>query len=153
MEQACQKDPSLAVAHGCFWKYHTIHVRANERHTKRHNRAPCAWQWELQLQDELHPRFVLEETNHENLRTEYLENHPDDALVVLDREINRRFKIRNKFNKHNPKEKQKTIDSITLLHPGLWRLRPQQMKGLELKYTKKYNVPFFIYAPDKPLKT
>ncbi len=35
----CKGDPSLAVAHGCFWKYH----------------AEKAYQWELRLQDEIRP--------------------------------------------------------------------------------------------------
>ncbi len=45
VDRKCQKDPSLGVAHGCFWRYHP------ER----------AWIWELRLQDEIGPDFRIEE--------------------------------------------------------------------------------------------
>ena len=45
VDRKCQQDPSLGVAHGCFWRYHP------ER----------AWTWELRLQDEIGPDFQIEE--------------------------------------------------------------------------------------------
>lgn len=45
VDQKCRKDPSLAVAHGCFWRYHPAR----------------AWAWELRLQAEINPEFRLEE--------------------------------------------------------------------------------------------
>ncbi len=45
VDEKCQEDPSLGVAHGCFWRYHP------ER----------AWAWELRLQDEIGPDFRIEE--------------------------------------------------------------------------------------------
>src|SRR5690606_29935972 len=41
-----KKDPSLGVAHGCFWRYHPAR----------------AWAWELRLQDEIKPDFRIEES-------------------------------------------------------------------------------------------
>ncbi len=45
VDDKCKTDPSLAVAHGCFWKYHPAK----------------AYQWELRLQDEIRPDFTLDE--------------------------------------------------------------------------------------------
>nr|HPH66537.1 BREX-6 system adenine-specific DNA-methyltransferase PglX [Kofleriaceae bacterium] len=47
VDAKCKTDPSLAVAHGCFWKYHPAK----------------AYQWELRLQDEIRPDFTLDETD------------------------------------------------------------------------------------------
>src|SRR5690606_21038139 len=41
----CKTDPSLGVAHGCFWKYHPAK----------------AYAWELRLQDEIGPDFTIDE--------------------------------------------------------------------------------------------
>src|SRR5262249_18750194 len=43
VDAKCKADPSLAVAHGCFWKYHPAK----------------AYQWELRLQDEIRPDFTI----------------------------------------------------------------------------------------------
>ena len=47
VDAKCKTDPSLAVAHGCFWKYHPAK----------------AYQWELRLQDEIRPDFTLDESD------------------------------------------------------------------------------------------
>ncbi len=47
VDEKCRKDPSLAVAHGCFWAYHPAR----------------AWAWELRLQDEIGPEFRIEESS------------------------------------------------------------------------------------------
>jgi hypothetical protein len=59
----CQSDPSLAVAHGCFWRYHP------ER----------AYKWELRLQDEIGPEFVIEEAGSDAARAAWLADHPEQA--------------------------------------------------------------------------
>ncbi|MDH5674429.1 MAG: BREX-6 system adenine-specific DNA-methyltransferase PglX [Myxococcales bacterium] len=53
----CQSDPSLAVAHACFWKLH----------------PQLAYKWELRLQDEIAPDFKLDES----ARTEAQAPTPD----------------------------------------------------------------------------
>ena len=45
VDEKCRDDPSLGVAHGCFWRYHPAR----------------AWAWELRLQDEIGPDFRIEE--------------------------------------------------------------------------------------------
>jgi hypothetical protein len=72
VDAKCEKDPSLAVAHGCFFKYHPAR----------------AWAWELRLQDEIGPAFRIEEEpyrgdgGHEAHRTAFLADHPVDALAA-----------------------------------------------------------------------
>ena len=76
VDKKCQDDPSLAVAHGVFWKYH----------------PSKAYQWELRLQspDELGPDFLLEEEGHEGYRAEFLAAHPDKAVELREAEQKRR---------------------------------------------------------------
>lgn len=57
VDAKCRKDPSLAVAHGCFWKYH----------------PEKAYQWELQLKDEIGLDFKLDEKDSDALRAAFLE--------------------------------------------------------------------------------
>jgi hypothetical protein len=63
VDEKCRKDPSLAVAHGCFWKYH----------------PEKAYQWELRLQDEIGPDFKLTENDSDTLRAAFLEKQPSRA--------------------------------------------------------------------------
>ncbi len=63
VDDKCRKDPSLAVAHRCFWKYH----------------PEKAYQWELRLKDEIGPDFKLEEKDSDVLRAAFLEAHPERA--------------------------------------------------------------------------
>ena len=76
VDAKCQQDPSLAVAHGVFWKYHPAK----------------AYQWELRLQspDELGPDFILEEEGHEGYRADFLAAHPDKAVELREAEQKRR---------------------------------------------------------------
>ena len=59
----CRTDPSLAVAHGCFWRYHPAK----------------AYAWELRLQDEIRPDFRIEEPDAALHRAAFLRDHPDEA--------------------------------------------------------------------------
>jgi hypothetical protein len=82
VDAKCKKDPSLAVAHGCFWKYHPAR----------------AWAWELRLQDEIGPGFRIEEApyrgdgGHEAHRTALIADHPVDALAAVEKEALRRIR-------------------------------------------------------------
>ena len=77
VDAKCQQDPSLGVAHGCFWKYHPAR----------------AWAWELRLQDEIGPDFRIEEppyrgdggdTEH---RAAYLRDHAEEAVEAIEKEV------------------------------------------------------------------
>jgi hypothetical protein len=84
VDAKCQQDPSLAVAHGCFWKYH----------------PEKAYQWELRLQspDELGPSFQLDELNSDTLRAQFENNHPDKVRDLRLAEEKRRQRKADKTN-------------------------------------------------------
>jgi hypothetical protein len=80
VDAKCQRDPSLAVAHGCFYKYHPAR----------------AWAWELRLQAELGPAFCIAERpyrgdgGHEAHRRRFLAEHAAEAQAIADKEALRR---------------------------------------------------------------
>lgn len=80
VDAKCKADPSLAVAHGCFWKYHPAK----------------AYQWELRLQDEIRPDFTIDETGSSAARTAFLSDHADLAGELVAKEDQRRERKRAK---------------------------------------------------------
>lgn len=74
VEEKCKQDPSMGVAHGCFWKYHPA----------------VAYKWELRLQDEIAPDFNIDEEDSDEHRARFLEEHPDEAKEILEKEMRRR---------------------------------------------------------------
>ena len=130
VKEKCTIDPSLAVAHGCFWK--------EEAHRSR------AWKWELRLQQEIGEDFVIEELDHEQSRATYFEEHSSDAIDLLRAEIIRRNRLL---------DGDKTEDNIQLNRAGLWTHAPDKMKVLEQEFST--NVlsqasTFRILASDRP---
>ena len=80
VDQKCQADPSLAVAHGCFWKYHLAK----------------AYEWELRLQDEIAPDFTIDEVNSDTLRQAFEEAYPDQVTALREKEEKRRDRKQKK---------------------------------------------------------
>lgn len=74
VDEKCQEDPSLAVAHGCFWKYHP------ER----------AYEWELRLHDEIGPDFTIDEPDADERRERFLREQPEKAREIEEDEMARR---------------------------------------------------------------
>ncbi|MCB9479332.1 MAG: hypothetical protein H6683_06590 [Deltaproteobacteria bacterium] len=74
VEEKCKQDPSLGVAHGCFWKYHPA----------------VAYRWELRLQDEIAPDFTIDEEGSDEYRARFLKEHPEEAQDIYDKEMTRR---------------------------------------------------------------
>jgi hypothetical protein len=74
VDAKCQTDPSLAVAHGCFWKYHPAK----------------AYEWELRLQDEIAPDFTIDEANSDALRQLFEDENPDLVAILKEKEEKRR---------------------------------------------------------------
>lgn len=70
----CASDPSLAVAHGCFWRLHPAR----------------AYAWELRLQHDLRPDFVLDEPDAAALRSAFLRERPKEAAEIVAKEAKRR---------------------------------------------------------------
>jgi hypothetical protein len=70
----CVDDPSLAVAHKCFWELH----------------PSKAYAWERRLQDEIRPDFTIDEPGSDEARAQFLAEHPDQAKEILASELKRR---------------------------------------------------------------
>jgi hypothetical protein len=88
VDAKCKKDPSLAVAHGCFWKYHP------ER----------AYAWELRLQEEIGPDFTIDEPDSAEARTQFLAEHSQTAQAILEKELHRRARKQQKSNAESQTE-------------------------------------------------
>ncbi len=74
VREKCHEDPSLAVAHKCFWELHP---------TK-------AYAWELRLQDEIRPDFTIDEPASDAARARFLAEHEREAAEIRANEIKRR---------------------------------------------------------------
>jgi hypothetical protein len=75
VDAKCQIDPSLGVAHGCFWKYHPAK----------------AYAWELRLQHELEdPKFTIDEPGSDAARAAFLRDHAEQAREIEEKEAKRR---------------------------------------------------------------
>jgi hypothetical protein len=70
----CHDDPSLAVAHGCFWTLHPAK----------------AYAWELRLQDEIRPDFSIDEPGSDAARRTFLAEHAREADAIRAAELRRR---------------------------------------------------------------
>ena len=88
VDQKCKEDPSLGVAHGCFWKYHP------ER----------AYAWELRLQDEIEPGFTIEEDRSDEARAAFEREHPETVQELRDKEAKRRERKEAKAEKNSDGE-------------------------------------------------
>lgn len=129
VDKKCQDDPSLAVAHGCFWKYHPAR----------------AWAWELRLQDEIGPEFQIEEApyrgdgGHQVHRTTFLAKQPDEALQAIEKEV-----LRRRRKKKAPQAE------LRILEAGLWSAVPSACWGMELRVIERQKVDFRLLSPDEP---
>jgi len=74
VREKCHNDPSLAVAHKCFWELH----------------PGKAYAWELRLQDEIQPDFTIDEPNSDAAREKFLAEHEREAAEILAIERKRR---------------------------------------------------------------
>ncbi|UJV43994.1 BREX-6 system adenine-specific DNA-methyltransferase PglX [Streptomyces sp. AMCC400023] len=137
VDRKCQQDPSLAVAHGCFWRYHP------ER----------AWGWELRLQDEVGPDFKIEEASYRlvgrNLgdsgdrphRDAFLRDHPAKALAAIEKEAARRM---------GRGKSRKLVPEMRILETGLWSAHAEALWEMELRLAEKQGAELRILAPDEP---
>jgi hypothetical protein len=74
VREKCVQDPSLAVAHHCFWELHSAK----------------AYAWELRLQDEIRPDFTIDEPNSFEHRAAFLKAHPEEVEAAQAKEAQRR---------------------------------------------------------------
>jgi hypothetical protein len=133
----CRVDPSLGVAHGCFWRYHPAR----------------AWAWELRLQDEIGPDFRIVEAPYSPggkdvgdpgdgpHRAAFLRDHPAEALDAVEREAIRRI---------GRGAKRKSVSELRLLGSGLWTAHPGLVWDLELRLSERQGTELRVLAPDEP---
>lgn len=74
VREKCVTDPSLAVAHKCFWELHPAK----------------AYAWELRLQDEIKPDFTIDELGSDEARARFLNDHALQAAELRAAEQKRR---------------------------------------------------------------
>jgi hypothetical protein len=74
VRQKCHDDPSLAVAHKCFWALHPAK----------------AYAWELRLQDEIRPDFTIDEPGSDEARAKFLAERAKEAAELRAAEQKRR---------------------------------------------------------------
>jgi hypothetical protein len=128
VDARCKEDPSLGVAHGCFWAYHP----------KR------AWAWELRLQDEIGPDFRITEAPYRGdggdvvHRAAYLRDQTLEALATVETEVLRRRR-----------KKKAAQPELVLLEAGLWTAQPRACWDLELTIIGKQGEEFTLRAPDE----
>jgi Eco57I restriction-modification methylase len=133
----CRMDPSLGVAHGCFWRYHP------ER----------AWTWELRLQDEIGPDFRIAEPPYRPggrdlhdagdapHRDAFLRDHPKAAIAAIGREATRRM---------GRGKKRGVVAEMPILETGLWTGHTAALWDLELDLAERQGAEIRILAPDEP---
>jgi hypothetical protein len=80
VDEKCRKDPSLAVAHRCFWRYH----------------PEKAYAWELRLKDEIGPDFLIDEPDAAEHREQFLKKQSKEARAIEAKENQRRERKRRK---------------------------------------------------------
>ena len=139
VDEKCQADPSLGVAHGCFWRYHPAR----------------AWAWELRLQDEIGPDFRIEEAAYcpggrelgdpgsGSHRKTWLRDHPKEALASVEKEAVRRVRRLRK--------KRLFLSEMRILEEGLWSALPDEVWELELHLAERQGAEFRLLAPDEPV--
>ena len=129
VDERCRQDPSLAVAHGCFWRYHPAR----------------AWAWELRLQDEIGPDFRLTEPAYRDdggdaaHRAEFLVSKGEEALRLVQVELFRRIR------KHG-----QPLSEYHLPETGLWTRHPDTCWKLESAVILKQKADFELLGEDEP---
>ena len=136
VDEKCQGDPSSAVGHGCFWRYHP------ER----------AWAWELRLQQEIAPDFRIEEAPYrpggKDLgdegdaphRLTWLSDHPAEALAAVEKEATRRM---------GRGDNRQVVNEMRILETGLWSVIPEKVAAMEQRLSDKQGAVFSLRAPDE----
>lgn len=137
VDEKCRKDPSLGVAHGCFWRYH----------------PGRAWAWELRLQDEIGPDFRIEEGPYrpggrdagdqgdKPHRDAWLRDHAEEALAAIEKEALRRM---------GRSKGRKLVPEMRILEAGLWTAHAEAIWAMELRLAEKQGKEFRLLAPDEP---
>lgn len=122
VDKVCREEPSHAVAHGCFWRYHPAR----------------AWKWELRLQVEIGPDFRIVEADADTSRADFLAKEWQKAINILADEAARRRR-----------KKPPEAHEFHYFEPGLWALHPGAMWAAELDLIKRLKEDIHLIGPDE----
>lgn len=122
VDKVCREEPSHAVAHGCFWRYHPAR----------------AWKWELRLQVEIGPDFRIQEADADTRRAAFLAAEWKKAIEILADEAARRRR-----------KKPPEAHEFHFFEPGLWSLHPGAMWAAELDLIKRLKEDIHLIGPDE----
>jgi hypothetical protein len=137
VDEKCKADPSLAVAHGCFWRYHPAR----------------AWAWELRLQSEIGPQFRIEEKPYTPggrdvgdsgdgpHRDAWIRDHAEEALEAIESEATRRM---------GRGAGRTIVESMTILESSLWQRFSKAIWDLEIRLSQRQGAEFRLLSPDEP---
>ena len=123
VNEKCKSDPSLGVAHGCFWRYH----------------PGRAWAWELRLQEEIGGDFRIEEADDGACRAHYLREQAPEAIAAIEKEALRRG---------GRGKDRRPVGEMRILEVGLW-VHPVEIWAMELRVAEKQGADFCLRAPDE----
>lgn len=136
VDHKCKQDASLAVAHGCLWRYHP------ER----------AWAWELRLQGEIDAEFRIVQAPYrpggrdlgdhgdQAHRRTWLAEHAQQALAAVEREAIRRM---------GRGKERKILHELVIRVSGLWSSIPDEVRAMEARLAQKQQTDFYLRAPDE----
>lgn len=137
VDAKCKEDPSLAVAHGSFWRYHPAR----------------AWAWELRLQQEIGADFRITEppytpggrdvgdSGDAPHRASWLRDHAAEALAAVEKEASRR---------QGKAKRRTTVSEMNILEAGLWTAIPAEVWRMEMRLSERQGAEFRLLAPDEP---
>jgi hypothetical protein len=137
VDEKCQADPSLAVAHGCFWRYQPAR----------------AWAWELRLQSEIGPHFRIEEKPYTPggrdvgdsgdgpHRDAWIRDHAEEAIETIEAEATRRM---------GRGAGRTIVESMTTLESSLWQRFSKAIWDLEIRLSQRQGAEFRLLSPDEP---
>lgn len=121
VDAKCRQEPSLGVAHGCFWRYH----------------PESAYKWELRLQDEIAPDFTIDEPGSDKARVRFEADYPRRVVELWADERKRRKRAQAK-REHNYDWRAMVLAEhpdfeVSISMGELWHNRAPLVYELELR--------------------
>lgn len=131
VDAKCRKDPSLAVAHGRFWRYHPAR----------------AFAWELRLGAEIRADFTIDESDSDVCRARFFEQETDAAVEAVAKELTRRNRKRKGDDEEDEAPTREAPRTLRIARGRLWELAPEKMARLEREWRDVLGEEFVIDEP------
>ncbi|MFO0605026.1 MAG: BREX-6 system adenine-specific DNA-methyltransferase PglX [Polyangiales bacterium] len=136
--EKCKDDPSLAVAHGCFWRLHPAR----------------AFAWELRLGMEIRPDFTIDEADSDACRARWFEAETKAALEAVEKELTRRNRKRRGAEAKGDDAEEDDAGGAKEVPPtlrvakgALWARAPGEVFALELRWRAVLGEAFAVEEP------